>query len=64
MRSASKASEGAAVADPTGDAGFPVVDLPAAADTPDAAVRVLLAELVRSGQVPATAAAEVTRQVW
>jgi mannitol/fructose-specific phosphotransferase system IIA component (Ntr-type) len=47
-----------------GDSEFPVIDLPSEVDTPEAAVRFLVAELVRTGSLPAEAAAEVTRQVW
>jgi PTS system nitrogen regulatory IIA component len=51
------------VADPNGETGFPVIDMPAGAD-PTAAVRFLAAELVRSGRLPAAAAADVFTQVW
>jgi PTS system nitrogen regulatory IIA component len=52
------------VTEPGSETGFPVVDLPPQADSPEAAVRFLVAELVRAGSLPAEAAAEVTRQVW
>jgi PTS system nitrogen regulatory IIA component len=43
---------------------FPVIDLPPEVDTPEAAVRFLVAALVRAGSLPAAAAADVVRQVW
>lgn len=44
--------------------GFPIVDLPSAADGPDAAVRLLVAELVRTGRLQDEAADDVIRRVW
>jgi PTS system nitrogen regulatory IIA component len=46
------------------EAGFPVIDLPPEADTPEAAVRFLIAKLVCAGRLCAAAADEVSRQVW
>ncbi len=46
------------------DAGFPVIDLPPEVGTPEAAVRSLVAELVRAGSLPAAAVIEANRAVW
>ena len=44
--------------------GFPVVDLPpAAAASPDAAIKFLVDHLVQTGRLPAEQAARVTSQV-
>jgi mannitol/fructose-specific phosphotransferase system IIA component (Ntr-type) len=51
------------VTDPDGGTGVPVTDLPPEADTAAAAVRFLLAELIRLGRLPVEAADEVARQV-
>ncbi|HEY7428068.1 MAG TPA: PTS sugar transporter subunit IIA [Gemmataceae bacterium] len=47
-----------------GDAGLPIIELPAEVDTPEAAVRFLIAALIRAGSLPAAVADEVFRQVW
>lgn len=46
------------------DLSFPIIELPANADTPEAAVQVLLAELVRVGSLSVELAAGVASQVW
>ena len=47
-----------------GDSKFQTLDVPPEADTPEAAVRFLIAELVRAGSLPAGMAADVARAVW
>lgn len=49
---------------PDVDPTFPTIDLPAAADGPEAAVEFLVAVLVRTGRLPGGAAPEVVRRVW
>lgn len=46
------------------DPKFPTIDLPPAANGPEAAVEFLAAELVRTGRLPGGATAEVVRRVW
>ncbi len=52
------------MSEPIDEARFPVIDLPPEANTPEAAVQCLIAELVRVGKLPGELAAEVTHQVW
>lgn len=52
------------MANPSGKPRFPVIDLPAETDTPETAVRFLLAELVRLGSLPADAVDEAAHQIW
>jgi hypothetical protein len=42
-------AEGMVVAGLEGDAGLPIIDLPPEVDTPEAAVRFLVAALIRAG---------------